>query len=159
MKVTRIKDLIETEREVLFGEGISMRPVLESDGMGFSIHKTIIPKGSKGHWHYKHHLESCYCIEGLGVLTNLENHEEYIIEPDTVYSLDKNDDHTFEALEDVVLISVFNPPVIGNEIHNEDGSYAPSPLIKKKAREIVQTALCCQNVYDATDLVTEILKK
>lgn len=123
MKVVRIKNLIGTERDVKFEQGTSLRYLLESDGMGFGIHKTIIPKGQKGHWHYKNHLEACYCIQGSGVLTNLETGDKHSINVDDCYVLDNHDDHTFEAIEDVVLISVFNPPCTGQEIHREDGSY------------------------------------
>lgn len=123
MKVTSINKIVGTERDVTFNEGRSLRLILASDNMGFSVHKTLIPKGEKGHWHYKNHLESCYCIQGIGVLINLSTHERFVIEPDTIYSLDQNDDHTFEALTDVVLISIFNPPCKGTEIHKEDGSY------------------------------------
>lgn len=101
----------------------SYRYLLAKDGMGFSLHKTVIPKGEPQHWHYKHHLEACYCVSGTGWLTNLKTREKFYIKPDTLYALDKHDDHTFEALEDVVLISVFNPPVTGREVHREDGSY------------------------------------
>jgi L-ectoine synthase len=55
----------------------------------------------------------------------------YGIVPDTCYILDQHDDHLFEALEDTVLISVFNPPIIGGEVHREDGSYAPPALMRK----------------------------
>lgn len=124
MKVIQIADLIGTEREV-HGEGFtSIRPILAKDGMGFSVHKTIIPKGKAEHWHYTHHLESCYCIAGRGILTNLETGKTFTIVPDTIYVLDNHDDHTFQAVEDVVLISVFNPPVTGMEVHNADGSYS-----------------------------------
>jgi len=40
-----------------------------------------------------------------------------------VYILNENDDHEFEALTEVVLISVFTPAIKGNEIHQSDGSY------------------------------------
>lgn len=123
MKVIHTESLKGTEREV-FGKGfISMRILLEKDRMGFSLHKTIIPKGDKEHWHYKHHLEACYCVYGYGILTDLETGDKHEIRPDTTYVLDNHDNHTFQALEDTVLISVFNPPVVGNEIHREDGSY------------------------------------
>jgi L-ectoine synthase len=123
MKIQRINDLIGSERDVDFAEGKSIRFILKKDNMGFSLHKTIIPKGNKGHWHYKNHLEACYCIKGRGVITDLSNGNSYSIGVDDCYVLDSHDDHTFEALEDVVLISVFNPPVTGNEIHQKDGSY------------------------------------
>lgn len=129
MKVVTIRELTGTKRHVK-GVGFdSIRVLLEKDNMGFSLHKTIIPKGEARHWHYKNHLEACYCIQGKGILKNLETGIEYEIIPDTTYILDNHDDHTFQAIEDVILISVFNPPVTGNEIHNADGSYS---LIKQK---------------------------
>lgn len=124
MKVRKISEIEYTERDVTFKEGRSLRLILESDKMGFSFHKTLIPKGEKGMWHYKNHLESCFCIKGKGILTNLKTMEEFIITPDTIYILDENDKHTFEAIEDVILISVFNPPVKGTETHLSDGSYS-----------------------------------
>lgn len=126
MKVIDVRSLRDTEREVRCPKGgfISYRALLERDGMGFSMHKTVIPVGpGPQHWHYKKHLEACYCIEGGGVLTNLRTGEKFLIAPDTVYVLDQHDDHTFEAWRHTVLISVFNPPVKGGEVHQEDGSY------------------------------------
>ena len=105
------------------GGFISNRMLLENDGMGFSISNTVIPVGEKQHWHYKNHLEACYCISGEGVLVDLETEEHHLIEPGVMYVLDKNDDHTFEALQEVTLLCVFNPPLKGTEIHGKDGSY------------------------------------
>lgn len=105
------------------GGFVSERFLLAKDGMGFSLHRTLIPKGEPQHWHYKNHLEACYCVSGGGRLVNLKTRQEFVITPDTLYALDEHDDHTFQALEDTVLISVFNPPVTGKEVHQEDGSY------------------------------------
>lgn len=124
MKVLDLSSIKGTEREVR-GKGFtSFRFLLESDEMGFSIHKTVIPKGDTLHWHYTRHLEACYCVSGLGILTDLSNGREYAIRPDTLYALDNHDDHWFRAEEDTILISIFNPPCKGNEIHQADGSYA-----------------------------------
>jgi len=125
MKIVSIADLAGTDREVRCPKGgfTSFRGLLEKDGMGFSMHKTIIPKGPPQHWHYTQHLEACYCIAGWGVITNLADGKQTMIREDMIYVLDNHDDHTFQALEDTVLISVFNPPVKGGEVHNEDGSY------------------------------------
>lgn len=123
MKTKSIKSCINTNRDVK-GIGFrSIRPLLERDGLGFSIHKTIINEGGPYHWHYKHHLEACFCVDGYGELQNLATGEVFNIEPDTLYILDQNDNHTFTALTNVILISVFNPPITGNEIHQKDGSY------------------------------------
>lgn len=123
MKVRTVSEIIGTERDV-HGVGFrSLRIILAKDRMGFSLHKTVIPAGDTCHWHYKNHLESCYCVAGHGELINLETGDRYDILPDTTYILDSHDDHTFRAIEDVILISVFNPPVVGNEVHGKDGSY------------------------------------
>lgn len=126
MKVISITNIVGTSRDVHCPKGgfNSQRLLLASDGMGFSLHKTIIPAGEPQRWHYKHHLEACYCVEGYGVLRNLSTGEEHEIRPGVLYALDQHDDHTFQALEETVLISVFNPPVTGAEVHREDGSYA-----------------------------------
>lgn len=105
------------------GAFTSFRMLTKKDGMGFGLCKTIIPKGGPHHWHYKHHLEACYCISGHGVIRSLDNGDEHQIGPDDMYVLDKNDDHVFTAFTDVVLISIFNPPLTGDEVHNKDGSY------------------------------------
>lgn len=123
MKVIDVLSLTGTDRDVNFNAGRSVRPILDSDGMGFSVHKTIIPKGEPHNWHYKNHLEACYCISGMGELINLETNEKFTIKPHTIYALNNNDNHTFQALEDTILISIFNPPCKGQETHKKDGSY------------------------------------
>lgn len=125
MKVITLDDVIANKRDVACPDGgfVSYRYLLAKDGMGFSLHKTLIPRGEQRHWHYTKHQEACFCVSGLGILTNLDTGLVYEIRPDTCYALDNHDDHLFQAVTDTVLISVFNPPVKGNEVHREDGSY------------------------------------
>lgn len=129
MRVVNTHYLTGTPRQVDCPNGgfTSYRAVIAEDGMGFSMHETVIPKGPPQVWHYKHHKEACYCLAGRGTLTDLETGEQYDIKPGCVYSLDKNDRHSFEAIETVHLVSVFNPPVVGQEVHGADGSYPPPP--------------------------------
>jgi L-ectoine synthase len=125
MKVVKVDKLKGTARDVKCPRGgfNSLRILLEKDGMGYTLTKTTIPVAGKQHWQYFNHLESCYCIQGSGILTNADTGETFIIEPDTCYILDEHDDHYFEAIEEVVLICVFNPPLKGAEVHDESGSY------------------------------------
>lgn len=125
MKVINVKDLAGTSRDVHCPKGgfRSLRILLEQDGMGYTLTRTFIPKGEPQRWHYKNHLETCFCIQGCGILTDESSGKQYRIEPGTAYVLDKNDAHTFQALEDTMLICVFNPPLKGRETHREDGSY------------------------------------
>lgn len=125
MKVISIRDVADTDREVHCPRNgfISYRLLLAKDGMGFSLHRTVVPKGDPQRWHYKNHLEACYCEAGHGLLTHCASGRTWEILPGTLYALDDHDDHSFQALEDTVLISVFNPPIVGTEVHGADGSY------------------------------------
>jgi len=122
MKIRSIESIKGSDRVVEFTGGISHRLILAKDGMGFSFHKTVVMPG-RWHWHYKNHLESCYCISGRGLLHNLDNGNIHEITPGTIYILDNHDNHEFECHEEVVLISVFNPPIVGNESHDKNGNY------------------------------------
>lgn len=105
------------------GAFTSFRLLTEQDGMGFTVCKTVIPKGGPWNWHYKNHQEACYCIQGHGVITDLDTGDQHQVGPDAMYVLPNHESHTFEAFTDVILISVFNPPLRGDECHGEDGSY------------------------------------
>jgi len=118
--------LKNTNRQIHCPNGgfISTRIILASHNMGYTLTKTVIPKGDWQHWHYKKHLESCHCLSGIGILHDIKTNKKYNIYPDITYVLDKNDDHNFKAIEDVILLCVFNPPLKGNEVHLKDGSYS-----------------------------------
>lgn len=133
MKVTRVSDLMFTDRHVTCPHGgfDSYRALLAADGMGFSLHLTVIQPGPTQRWHYKNHLEACYCVSGEGVLTNEQTSESWSIRSHDLYVLDEYDPHTFKALSTVTLVSIFNPPIVGREIHDESGSY---PLLCQEAR-------------------------
>lgn len=105
------------------GGFISNRVLLESDNVGFSLTRTVIPVGIRNYWHYKNHYESNTCISGRGCVENAITGEKFDIYPGITYVLDNNDPHYFTAYEEVTLICVFNPPLKGKEIHNEEGSY------------------------------------
>jgi len=128
MKIVRLHDLAGTEREVRSPAGwTSARFLLKKDGMGFSFHETTFPTGLEVDMWYKNHLEAVYCYQGRGLLTNRDTGEQHVIEPGTLYALDKHDRHTLRCDEELKLVCAFNPPVTGTEIHDEDGSYLIPP--------------------------------
>jgi len=106
------------------GAFVSSRILLRRDGMGFGLHHTLVNKGGPYTWHYRHHQEACYCVSGRGVLTDQGSGKSWEISPGSLYILDDFKQHSFLALTEVVLISVFNPPCVGGEVHQKDGSYA-----------------------------------
>lgn len=126
MIIQDLDKLRGTEREVSAERWTSIRMLLADAGMGFSFHITIIEPGSEHTFHYKHHFESVYCIEGEGEIEDLATGEVHQIKPGVMYALDKHDKHTLRCRERFVLACCFNPPVTGKEVHREDGSYAPA---------------------------------
>jgi len=125
MKIIDVLELYNTSKQVHCpNKGFySMRVLVESDGMGFSMTETTIHVGDTQRWHYKHHLEACYCISGFARIQNEITGETYELQPRMVYVLDKHDPHLFTAIRKTRLVCVFNPPLKGNEVHKEDGSY------------------------------------
>lgn len=118
MKVIKGSDLESMGRAIEFTPGgfMSHRFLLAEDGLGYTITRTTIPAKGVQRWEYPDHLESCYCVAGRGILTDLATGEAHEIVPDTLYALDKHDAHTFEAVDGTVtLICVFSPALRGNE--------------------------------------------
>lgn len=112
MKVVRVQDIIGTEREVNGPGWASRRMLLKKDGMGFSMHETIIPAGAEMDLWYKHHLEAVYCVSGNGSILDKATGETHEITDGTLYALDNHDQHTLRGgSEDMRLVCTFNPPV------------------------------------------------
>lgn len=128
MIIRKLKELLGTDMEVGGKElgWTSRRLLLKGDKMGFSLHDTLIEPNHPLHLHYQHHLEAVYCIEGKAKITDLATGETHELEPGTVYALNDNDKHILEAEVLSRFVCVFNPPVVGDEVHNDDGAY-PAP--------------------------------
>lgn len=125
MIVRNYKDASESDRKVTSPDSNwqSVRMLLKEDDMGFSFHITTIFEGADFRMHYKHHLESVYCISGEGEIESLENGKKWPIGPGTLYILDKHDRHMLRAFTEMQMACVFNPPLRGDEVHDRDGSY------------------------------------
>jgi L-ectoine synthase len=105
----------------------SRRLLLAADGMGFSLHDTLIHAGTETRIHYKHHLEAVYCISGEGEIEELAGERRvHRISPGMVYALDRHDPHLLRAASELRLVCVFNPPLRGDEVHGPDGAYPPA---------------------------------
>ncbi|MEX1042070.1 MAG: ectoine synthase [Pirellulaceae bacterium] len=123
MIVRSLKDTIGTDREVKGGNWTSRRLLLRDDKMGFSLHDTIIHAGTTTPIHYQNHLEAVYCIEGKGSVTMVDSGEKHEISAGMVYALDLHDNHLLTAETDMRMICVFNPAIVGGEVHDENGVY------------------------------------
>ncbi|MBG1233101.1 ectoine synthase [Aestuariivirga litoralis] len=134
MIVRTLEEIQGSERDVRGDVWRSRRMLLRSDGMGFSLHDTVITEGTEQTLEYKHHFEANYCIAGEGEVVVVATGKTYPIKPGTLYALDKNDRHILRATKgDLRLVCVFYPPLTGTEVHRPDGSYAPAEELDTKA--------------------------
>jgi L-ectoine synthase len=123
MIVRTLRDARRTNRRIVSNTWESTRLLLKSDNMGFSFHITTIYADTETPIWYRDHLESVYCISGEGEIENCEDGKVYPIVAGTIYILDKNDRHILRAITEMLMACVFNPPLMGNEVHDEDGAY------------------------------------
>ena len=119
MIVRDIDDVAQAGLCVEWGGGTSHRYLTDQDKMGFTVCRTVVYPGTEARMEYKRHLEACYCIAGTGEVVTATG-KTHALRPDVLYGLEKNDAHTLRNTgdTDLVLLSVFNPPLIGSEVHN-----------------------------------------
>lgn len=104
-----------------WGNGLSYRFLTQRDNMGFTVAHTLVKAGSKSPLQYRRHLEACYCIAGRGQVVTTDG-TTFNLSPGVIYALDDHDEHFLIACSegDMELISVFNPPLRGDERHSFD---------------------------------------
>lgn len=124
MIVKHFNDVAGTEHDVDTENWRSCRLLLKKDGMGFSLHHTIIKAGTETYIWYKNHVEAVYCIQGKGEIEAIDEGKTYPIEKGTLYALNGHEKHYLRAESDMHMVCVFNPPCTGREVHDEEGAYA-----------------------------------
>jgi L-ectoine synthase len=135
MIVRSLTSIVGTERDVHAPTWNSRRLLLKRDGMGFSLHDTIIHAGTETRMCYRNHVEAVFCIEGVGSIEDLASGDRFAIEPGTVYALDRHDDHVLRAETELRLLCVFNPSLVGDETHDASGAYPADPDATAAQRE------------------------
>jgi len=105
---------------VNWGNGLSYRLLVAADQMGFTICHTVVEAGTKSRLEYRRHLEACYCIGGSGRVESADGSVSIELTPGVLYALNEHDAHFLiaSATEDLEMISVFNPPLRGDERHS-----------------------------------------
>jgi L-ectoine synthase len=126
MIVRTTAEITDTERDVAAEGWRSKRIVLAGDGVGFSYHETTIAPGTIHEFHYANHVEAVWVVEGEGSLHDLDNGVDYELAPGTMYLLNGHERHRVVTRTRMRMLCVFNPPVTGQEVHDENGVY---PLV------------------------------
>lgn len=126
MIVKHLEEIVGTSDDIDTPTWSSRRILLKQDQMGFSLHDTIIKAGTETFIWYKNHLEAVYCIEGEGEI-EVVGGATYQIKPGMMYALSGHEKHYLRARSQMRMVCVFNPPLTGHEVHDEEGVY---PLLE-----------------------------
>ena len=123
MIVRSIANIVGTDRTVNAENWESRRLILARDGVGFSLHETILYAGTTTDMWYANHVEAVYCVGGAGELLDKESGAIYEISPGTMYLLNGHERHRLTCHTDLQMVCVFNPPLAGPETHDANGTY------------------------------------
>lgn len=114
---------------VVLGGGTAMarRYLTKVDGTGFTISDLTAEGRKEGSdlW-YRHHVEANYVVSGDGEVVDRETKEKWPIGPGTLYVVGPRDRHRITNSGRVHILSIFNPPLEGDETHDAEGSYPPT---------------------------------
>lgn len=126
MIVRTISDITGTDADVVTPNWRSKRIVLAKDGVGFSVHETTLEAGTVNEFWYANHIEAVFVVEGSGELTDTATGAKHELGPGSMYLLNEHDKHELRPHTEMRTVCVFNPPITGREVHDENGVY---PLV------------------------------
>jgi L-ectoine synthase len=123
MIIRKLREVRASDRNVKSDGWESARLLLKEDGMGFSFHVTTMHAGEELKMHYQNHLEAVLVLKGTGTIEDLETGTTHTLQPGVMYALNAHDRHVVRPETDILTACVFNPPVTGREVHDENGAY------------------------------------
>ena len=114
------------ETVIAHGAATTLRFLTMEDGLGFSMSDVRVKAGAESVLWYKNHWEANYVLEGTGEVKDLATGKVFKLEAGVLYVVGPKDRHRVKALTDLHVVSIFNPPLRGDENHDADGSYPPT---------------------------------
>jgi L-ectoine synthase len=128
MFLRRIDEMRAAGKEIVTANGQArvVRALTKSDGLGVGVSDVNLTAGASTVLWYKHHWETNYILSGTGLVEDLNTGESWKLEADIAYNVGPKDRHRLSAHTDLHLVSVFCPPLVGNEQHDADGALEPS---------------------------------
>jgi L-ectoine synthase len=137
MVVMHVNELRAAGREKVIagGSARSIRALTQKDQLGFTLCDVRLDAGNRSELWYKHHWEANIVLDGQGTVTDLGTDESWPLAPEAVYVVGPDDRHSVESETDLHLLSLFNPPLQGDEQHDEEGTLPPSGPLPPGMRE------------------------
>ena len=129
MIVRRLEDLKAEggTKTVGAGQVKTVRYLLSDDGAGFSVSDVTVPSQMDMVLQYKNHVEVNVILGGEGTVEDLATGEVHELKPGMIYVVFPQDRHRLRIENGMHVISIFNPPLIGTENYDADGSYPAPP--------------------------------
>ena len=132
MLVRTLDEVTDTDADIKTPNWRSKRIILAKEGVGFSVHETTLYAGTVNDFWYANHVEAVFITEGEGELYDKDNDVTYQLGPGSMYLLNGNEKHQLRPKTEMRTVCVFNPPVTGREVHDENGVY---PLIVEEEQQ------------------------
>ncbi|MGE0211096.1 MAG: ectoine synthase [Parvibaculaceae bacterium] len=128
MFVKRADEMRRAAKEIIAanGQARTLRMLTKADGIGFGFSDVHFAAGAEATLWYKHHWEANHIVSGTGEVNDLTTGETWRLEPSMAYNVGPKDRHRVRAHTDIHILSVFCPPLSGDEQHGKDGVLAPS---------------------------------
>jgi len=114
------------EMSAASGQARTLRMLTKADDLGFGFSDVHLVAGSEATLWYKHHWEANHIMSGTGAVTDLTTGQAWALAPSVGYNVGPKDRHRLRADTDMHLVSIFCPPLVGNEQHDQDGALAAS---------------------------------
>lgn len=132
MIVRKLQAVRKSDLNVKSEQWESARLLLKDDDMGFSFHVTTMYAGEEIKMHYQNHLEAVLVLKGTGTIEDLGTGVTHQLASGVMYALNAHDKHVVRPTTDILCACVFNPPVTGAEVHDENGAYpAEADMVRK----------------------------
>lgn len=128
MFVKRADDMRREGKELLAaaGKARTIRMLTKADDLGFGFSDVHLAAGAEPTLWYKHHWEANHVLSGTGEITDLTTGQAWPIGPSVSYCVGPKHRHRIRAHTDIHLVSIFCPPLVGDEQHDADGALSPS---------------------------------
>ncbi|WP_194419612.1 ectoine synthase [Microbacterium abyssi] len=129
MLIRTTDEITDTDADIQSENWRSKRIVLAREGVGFSVHETTLYAGTESEFCYQNHIEAVFIVEGEGEIEDMATGEVHQLAPGSLYLLNDHDRHRVRPRTQMRTVCVFNPPVTGREVHDENGVY---PLVTER---------------------------
>ncbi|MBT6512199.1 MAG: cupin domain-containing protein [Rhodospirillaceae bacterium] len=102
------------------------RPLLSADGTGLSLSDLLTTPGEKIDLWYRNHCEANYLVEGSAEVWDKATDERHALTPGDMFVIGPRDKHRVSNTNGVRFLSIFNPPIKGDERYDDKGGYPPT---------------------------------